>query len=286
MGTTAGRRGRRGVRPPVDPTIDRIAVADAPEEAPVQPRTQDARPAERTRRGRSAAVVVVAATPPTTPTGRARLIKRAAILAAVAVGVVVIAVAGFNLNGGTGIPPVDGTPQPAAAASPTIDTAKVADLMAKIKADPNDKVSYQSLADIYYLASDFESAGGFLEKVLAIDPKDVTARLALGAALYNLGKSDGAEAQWRQVLASEPDNLEAHYDLGFMFLSATPPDIANVKLEWGKVIQIAPDSDVAKTVATHLATLDASPAPSGPVGPSEAAPSVSPAPASPAPSAK
>ena len=46
-----------------------------------------------------------------------------------------------------------------------------------------------------------------------------------------------------------------------MYLSLNPPDIANVKLEWGKVIAIAPNSDVAKTVATHLASLDASPAP-------------------------
>ncbi len=90
----------------------------------------------------------------------------------------------------------------------------------------------------------------------------MTARIALGAALFNLGKTDGAEEQWRAVLAVEPNNLEAHYDLGFMYLSLTPPDLANVRAEWGKVMTIAPDSDVAKTVATHLASLDASPAPS------------------------
>ncbi len=103
-------------------------------------------------------------------------------------------------------------------------------------ADPKDIASLQSLADIYYGASDYETAGAFLEKIIAVDPKDVTARLALGAALFNLGQTDDAEEQWRAVLALEPNNLEAHYDLGFMYLSQTPPDLAKVRAEWGKVI--------------------------------------------------
>jgi len=210
--------------------------------------------------------------------GEVRLVRRLALVAAVMVGVVAVAIVGYNLNGGTGVPPVNGSPDAGAAASPAIDTVKVAELMQKIQADPKDTASLQSLADIYYLAGDFETAGGFLEKVLTVDSNNVTARLALGAALFNLGKSDGAETQWRQVLAIEPDNLEAHYDLGFMYLSATPPDIANVKLEWNKVIAIAPGSDVAKTVATHLATLEASPAPGASGAPASAAPAASAAP--------
>jgi tetratricopeptide (TPR) repeat protein len=220
-------------------------------------------------------------------------VRRIAVFGAVVVGVVAIAIAGFNLNGGTGVPAINGTPAPEAAASPGVDTAKVAELMTKITADPKDTVSLQSLADIYYGAGDYENASGFLQKIVAVDPKNVTALIALGAAQFNLGKADGAEEQWRAVLAIEPDNLEAHYDLGFMYLSLNPPDLANVRLEWGKVMTIAPDSDVAKTVATHLASLDASPAPSaasvgasgGPSTAPSAAPSPTPA-ASPAPSGK
>jgi len=240
---------------------------------------------------REARTTVKTANPPTATTSRRPLVRRIAIICAAVVGVVAIAIAGFNLNGGTGVPAINGTPAPEAAASGGIDTAKVAELMTKISADPNDTTSLQSLADIYYGAGDYESAGGFLEKIIAVDPNAVTARIALGAALFNLGNTDGAEAQWRAVLAVEPDNLEAHYDLGFMYLSLTPPDVANVRVEWGKVVAIAPDSDVAKTVATHLATLDASPAPSaasvaasaGPSTAPSAAPSPTPA-ASPAPS--
>ncbi len=86
------------------------------------------------------------------------------------------------------------------------------------------------------------------------------------------------------ALAIDATNVEAHYDLGFMYLSKNPPDVANVKLEWGEVIAIDPNSDLAKTVATHLKSLDASPAPSG-AAPASAAPTSSASPAaSPSPS--
>ena len=65
-----------------------------------------------------------------------------------------------------------------------------------------------------------------------------------------------------------------------MYLSANPPDVANVKVEWNEVIALAPDSDVAKTVATHLKSLDAAASPAASGGPgSSPAPSGSPAPA-------
>ena len=262
-----------------DPTIDRsalaedVAVAAAP--APARKAARVAAPVEPVER-------------PAATTGN-RLVKRAAIGAAAVVGVIAIAFAGFNLNGGTGVPPVNGTPAPAAAASPAVDAAKVAALMQKVQADPKDVASLQALADLYYQASDFKNSGLFLEKVLAIDPNNMTGLLALGAVEFNLGDPAAAEKDWRAALVIDPKNVEAHYDLGFMYLSKNPADVANAKLEWGKVIEIDPNSDVAKTVATHLASLS-SPAPSASgapasVAPASTAPSASPA-ASPAPSGK
>ena len=69
--------------------------------------------------------------------------------------------------------------------------------MQKIQADPKDVTSLQALADIYFLANEFETAGGFLEKILTVDAQDLTARLALGAVLFNIGQPDDAEDQWR-----------------------------------------------------------------------------------------
>ncbi len=254
-----------------DPTIDRFALTGSvvAAAAPV--------PAPAPTAARVAAMKGQSAARPTAVTGN-RPIRRLAIGAAAIVGVVAIALAGYNLNGGTGVPPITGTPAPEAAASPGVDAAQVATLMQKITANPRDIASLQSLADLYYQASDFQTAGTFLAKILAVDSKNLTALLALGAVQFNQRNSADAERQWRAVLAIDPKNVEAHYDLGFMYLSKNPPDVANVKLEWGEVIAIDPNSAVAKTVATHLANLAGSPAPSGtPIG-SAAPPAAAPSP--------
>jgi tetratricopeptide (TPR) repeat protein len=270
-----------------DPTIDRSAVAVADQVTPDvrraarRPRVEPAEPedweldadepmapsprsAGRTRRASRAPVSVADASPRRAGLSRIRRFRRPVVLAVGAAAVLAVVVAVYNIGGGTGVPGVGANPVAGAAASPAIDTARVAELMGKIAANPRDAASLQALADIYYLANDFEASAGFLEKIVAIDPTDVTARLALGASYFNLGQPDRAETQWRAVIAQDPNNLEAHYDLGFMYLSRTPADVTSARAEWQKAIAIAPDSDVAKTIEQHLANLDtaASPRPS------------------------
>jgi tetratricopeptide (TPR) repeat protein len=273
-----------------DPTIDRSAAAAAEQIVPATRPTaarsrvehaapeawddeidevseveEPARPKSRTtKRARRANAHLAVVGAPEGGRSWARRLRRPVALAAGAAALLAVVVAVYNMGGGTGIPGVGPNPVAGAAASPAVDTARVAELMGKIAANPKDVASLQSLADIYYLANDFETAAGFLEKIVAIDATDVNARLALGASYFNLGKPDRAETQWRAVIAQEPNNLEAHYDLGFMYLSRTPADLTSARAEWQKVIAIAPDSDVARTIEQHLANLDpaASPRPS------------------------
>jgi tetratricopeptide (TPR) repeat protein len=178
------------------------------------------------------------------------------VLAAVVFGV-------YNFGGGSSVPGISGTPteapSAAAAGEPSavpVDQAKVAGLMTKISADPKDVASLLSLGDVYFAAADYKTAGDFEQKVLAVDPKNQGALLALGAAKFNGGDSVGAEKQWLVAAGLYPKLAEVHYDLGFLYLSQAPPNTAKVRLEWNKVIAIDPTSAVAKTVATHLKSLD------------------------------
>lgn len=196
---------------------------------------------------------------PAPPSSQRRMLRRLG-LGAAAVAAVVIVVVGYGL-GTPSIPAFTGSPAPEAS-SAAVDQAQVAALTQKLAADPKNIDALQQVADLYYTAGDYATAATWMDKILAIDPKNVTGLLALGAADFNIGKLAEAETAWRQVLAIDPKSVEAHYDLGFMYLSKNPPDLANVRKEWNEVIAIAPDSDVAKTVATHLKSLDGSPAPS------------------------
>jgi tetratricopeptide (TPR) repeat protein len=183
------------------------------------------------------------------------------------------------------VPGLSGTPAPETQQQ-TLDTARVAELMQTIQANPSDIAALQELADLYFTARDYGVAAEWEQKILDIDEGNVTAHLAFGAAQYNLGNSADAESHWRRVIELNPTDVnalvEAHYDLGFMYFSANPPDIDKTIAEWQQVIDLAPGSDIAQTVSTHLDTLEQWEASSSPSASGSASASGSPA-ASPTP---
>ena len=181
----------------------------------------------------------------------------------------------------------------APASAPVVDEAKVAGLMAKIQANPEDIESLLALGNEFYNGGQFDVAATWFDKVTAIDPKNVQALLARGAVSFNLNDLANAESTWKKVVVIDPKNTEVHYDLGFLYLNQPTPNWTGVQAEWNKVIELDPGSDLAKTVQSHLDSLvmasmlpAGSPAASGAASPA-ASPAASAAPspaASPAPS--
>jgi cytochrome c-type biogenesis protein CcmH/NrfG len=130
--------------------------------------------------------------------------------------------------------------------------ARVSQLMMKLRAQPKDVATLIQLGDAFFEAHDYNSARGWMKRAVAAAPGDLRARMALGAAEFNIGDAAGARRDWLRVIAADPKNVEAYYDLGFLYVSKTPPDMADAKKMWGKVIALAPNSAVAKTVAMHI----------------------------------
>jgi TM2 domain-containing membrane protein YozV len=147
------------------------------------------------------------------------------------------------------------TPSPAPSASPAVDMAKVNELLARLKAHPDDPATLMALGDEYYAAGQFADAAPFYDRVLALDPQNLSALQARGAVDYNLGDFPNAEKLWKQALLVDPNNQELHYDLGFLYMNLASPDWAGVKNEWNKVIAIDPTTEIAKTVQSHLDSL-------------------------------
>ena len=185
--------------------------------------------------------------------------RRTQILGTISAVLVVGVVLGvFFMGKDSAVPGISGTPtnqQTSAsggATSAPLDQAKVAALMQKITANPNDIASLSGLGDLYFASADYKNASLWESKILAVDPKNQKGLLALGAAQFNLGNSAEAKKHWLVAAKLYPQSAEVHYDLGFLYMSQTPPDKANMTAEWKKVVAIDPNSDLAKTVTQHL----------------------------------
>ncbi len=210
--------------------------------------------------------------------------RNVALVGATVAAIGIVVVLGFNAgNTRAGGIAAGVTPAPSAAAStPVLDQAAVAALMVKIQANPKDADSLMALGDAYYRTGDFKTAGDWFAKVTAVEPTNVRGFLALGATAFNQGDPATAETAWKQAVTIDEKNVEAHYDLGFLYLNRQPADMVGVQREWTRVVQLAPDSDIAKTVKAHLDALasfkPASPAASGaPAASPAASPAGSPA---------
>ena len=212
-------------------------------------------------------------------------------LAVAGLAVIAVGVVGVYKLGDPTVPGLTGSPAPAATAG--LDEARVLELMQKINTNPKDVTSLRALADLYYAAGDDATSNKWLLKVLEIEPNNVEALLGVGATAYNLNDFPAAEDAWRKVIAIDPKNIDAHYDLGLMYFSMDPPKLDEMRLAWNKVIELAPDSQLASIVKTHRPGPSGAPAGSGAPAASGAPASGGPAasgtpttaPASPAPSA-
>jgi tetratricopeptide (TPR) repeat protein len=200
--------------------------------------------------------------PPAPPApGRGWPQRTQLIWAIVPLLVVGVVLAVYFMGKGSSVPGITGTPTNTTTTAPSgepsvvpADPAKVGALMQKITANPKDKASLQALGDIYFAAADYKNASVFEQKVLVVDPKNQVALLAGGAAQFNLGNAAAAKKQWLVAATLYPKSAEVHYDLGFLYMSATPPDSVNMNAEWKKVIAIDPNSALAKTVSQHIKT--------------------------------
>lgn len=145
---------------------------------------------------------------------------------------------------------------PADHGAPSLDTEAVAELEARVEADPADIATMSELGRLHLMAGDFAQAGQWQQRILADHPDDVDARLALGVALFNQGDADTAQGQWERAAELDPTKAEPHYNLGFLHLSADPPDMDQVRAHWEQVLELDPDSSMAETISAHMGGLE------------------------------
>jgi cytochrome c-type biogenesis protein CcmH/NrfG len=171
-----------------------------------------------------------------------------AVLGLVALGAVVLFQVGLPGNGGAEeAPPAD-----QAGDIVPLDTERIAELTAAVEADPNNLEALFELGESYFQAGEWQSAIDWFSKLVAIEPNNVHALTDIGTSNYNLGFAAEAKAAWLKALEFDPNDAQVHYNLGFLYANSEPQDLAAAIEEWQKVVELAPDSNLAQTVQVHL----------------------------------
>lgn len=95
---------------------------------------------------------------------------------------------------------------------------QAAPLLAKLKSDPNNTALLTQLGAVYHIDHQFHEAAGYYGRAADIDPSNGVIRTKFALSLFRSGDAEGAIAQLNQVLAADPKNSDALFDLGVIRL--------------------------------------------------------------------
>lgn len=98
-------------------------------------------------------------------------------------------------------------------------------------------------------AGDFGSAASLYGEVLGLDPEHLAARHNLGLALQKLGRLDAALDQLGQAARRHPESVAPLYSRGNLLLSMKHLEAAEA--DFRALLALDPDSDVARTNLGH-----------------------------------
>lgn len=136
-----------------------------------------------------------------------------------------------------------------------VDTEREKELKVQAEADPADVEARQELGVMYLKAALYQDSITWLQQILDVDPDNLDALLTIGVAEYQSNLYDEAEAHWLRASEIDPDVAEPWYNLGFLYMARTPPDTDRATECWEKVLQLAPDSEMAANVRGHVGTM-------------------------------
>lgn len=146
-----------------------------------------------------------------------------------------------------------------------LDKQRVAELMAQVQADPDNRDALFELGESFFLAGEWQSAIDWFTKFLTLEPANVHAKTDVGTANFNLGNYEEAKASWLSAMEIDPNDPQLHYNMGFFYANVEPVDLNAAMAEWQKVVELAPGTKLAETAQVHLKGLaEATPAPSAP----------------------
>ncbi|PKQ15454.1 MAG: hypothetical protein CVT67_09550 [Actinobacteria bacterium HGW-Actinobacteria-7] len=115
-------------------------------------------------------------------------------------------------------------------------------------------VAFFHLGEIALDDRRYEEAAGYFKGSLRIKKDSSTTYYLLANALHGLGDDDAALEQLDAALAFDPNYAEAHYLYGVLLLERK--DRINAAVHLRKAVDLAPDSELAKTAFAKLGTLD------------------------------
>ncbi|MCL4367973.1 MAG: tetratricopeptide repeat protein [Actinobacteria bacterium] len=112
------------------------------------------------------------------------------------------------------------------------------------KAKPKNLQTLLNLGDVYIQANKPDDATKIFNEALVVDANSSLAKVGLAMAKFVKGDATGAQADLEKLIAADPKDQTAQYDLAIVYFQAGQTDKA--KVAWVAAAAIDPASDLGK----------------------------------------
>lgn len=146
----------------------------------------------------------------------------------------------------TAAPPPTPVAPAAQPADPLATPDEATALQQTLDANPQDVVAMTRLAKLLYDQGDYESAETLYQRAIQLQPHNPDLLMQLAAAQFRLNQIDAARDTLLKAVALAPDRADMHLLLGLALSRGSSPKPDAAALEWQKVIQLAPGTDLAR----------------------------------------
>jgi cytochrome c-type biogenesis protein CcmH/NrfG len=110
----------------------------------------------------------------------------------------------------------------------------------RVEKDPKDTEAMAALGNANLALKRFDHAKDWYERALKVDPNRIETRMDLAIALRFMGKPDDAISELDRVLAKDPKNAGALYNLGVILLE-DKHDQQKAIAKWEALMKAHPD---------------------------------------------
>ncbi len=134
---------------------------------------------------------------------------------------------------------------PAGRSTPSLDDMKrmadkqVEPLLVKLQKDPGNADLLNEVGNVYRLTHQFQTAAGYYQKSLEVNPRNVGPRTDLASCLYYQGDVDGAISQLEKSLSYDPKHAGTLLNLGLIRLQGKN-DSAGAIEAWSRLLKSNP----------------------------------------------
>jgi cytochrome c-type biogenesis protein CcmH/NrfG len=125
-------------------------------------------------------------------------------------------------------------------------------IRARIAENPDDVNSMIVLADLLSNTGRGVESIQWFERAIEARPNDISLRVAFARALSRSSFNADAEIQLQHAINQQADHAESLFVLGELYENWTPPRLDDAKVQYQRILEVAPESPYAEQAQQRL----------------------------------